>query len=240
MTLDLTVFDPYWLLIAKGLGVTVALSASALVVAIVLGVVVALARLSRFAGARWLALAYIETFRNTPFMIQLFLAFYVLPFFGLRLPAFAVGVVALSAYGAAYYAEIIRGAILSVPRGQMDSARSVGMSYTQAMRHVVFPQMLGYLIPPATNQTLLLIKESSITSTITITELTMAAQIIQGNTYSPVEVFLLISLLYWALCTSVARAGQRLELALQPYARGRGATRPAGGALDLKSLQIGR
>ena len=121
----------------------------------------------------------------------------------------------------------IRGAILSVPKGQLDSARAVGMSNMQAMRHVIFPQMLGYFLPPATNQAVLLVKESSVTSTITVVEMTMAAQIVQGNTFSPVEVFLVISVLYWTLCSSISRLGARLEIKLQPFARGRHASRPA-------------
>ena len=199
MTLDLASIAEYWPLFLKGFGVTIAISVLSLVLALVSGLVVA----------------------AIPFMIQLFLFFYVLPFYGVRLPAFTVGVIALSAHGCAYFAEIIRGAILSVPKGQLDSARAVGMSNMQAMRHVIFPQMLGYFIPPATNQAVLLVKESSVTSTITVVEMTMAAQIVQGNTFSPVEVFLVISVLYWTLCSSISRLGARLEIKLQPFARGR-------------------
>ena len=227
MKLDLASIAEYWPLFLKGFAVTIEISVLSLILALVSGLVVAAARQSRFRILVWLAIGYIELFRTIPFMIQLFLFFYVLPFYGVRLPAFAVGVIALSAHGCAYFAEIIRGAVQSVPKGQLDSARAVGMSNTQAMRHVIFPQMLGYFIPPATNQAVLLVKESSVTSTITVVEMTMAAQIVQGNTFSPIEVFLVISVLYWTLCSIISRLGARLEIKLQPFARGRHASRSA-------------
>jgi ABC-type amino acid transport system permease subunit len=144
-------------------------------------------------------------------MVVLFLIFYLLPAFGIRLPAFAVGVITLSLYSGAYFSEIMRSAILAVPKGQMESARATGMSPLQALRHVVAPQMMGYFLPPATNQAVLVVKESSILSTITVAELTMASEVIQSYTYSPIEVFVLISILYWLMCTSVTRIGRKLE-----------------------------
>ena len=224
MTMDLASIVEYWPLFLKGFGVTILISVSSLFLSLVSGLVVAAARQSRFSILVWLAIGYIELFRTIPFMIQLFLFFYVLPFYGVRLPAIVVGIIALSAHGCAYYAEIIRGAVQSVPKGQLDSARAAGMSYMQAMRHVIFPQMLGYFLPPATNQAVLLVKESSVTSTITVVEMTMAAQIVQGITFSPIEVFLVISILYWTLCSSISRLGARLEIKLQPFARRRNAS----------------
>ena len=196
MELDFAVLLEYRDILIKGFFLTIGVCAASLVLALVGGAVLALARLSRFPLLTWLALVYIEVFRNIPFMIQVFLFYYVLPFFGFRAPAYVVGIIALSSFASAYYAEIIRGAVLSVPSGQMESARAMGMSYTQAMRHVIFPQMMGYLIPPATNQSTSLVKESSILSTITVHELTMAAQVVQATTYSHIEVLVAISLTY--------------------------------------------
>lgn len=221
MKFDYAIVVTYWPIILKGVGLTLALSALAIVIAPVVGVGVALARISRSRVARALASAYIEIGRNLPFMVILFLFFFGLPAYGIRLPEFVVGLAALSLYAAAYFAEIIRGAILSVPKGQMESARAVGMSRLQALRHVVFPQMMGYFLPPATNQAIMVVKESSILSTITVTELTMAGQIIQGYTYSPIEVFAMISVAYWVICAAVTRSGVKLETALQPIRRRR-------------------
>ncbi len=221
MTFDSAVLLQFWPLILKGFGVTIALFALSTILALFLGGVVAMARQSRFRVLAWVAISYIELIRNIPFMIQLFLVFFVLPFYGLHMPAFVVGVIVLTIYGSAYFAEIVRGAILSVPKGQLESARAVGMSYRQAMRRIIFPQMLGYFIPPATNQAVMQVKESAITSAITVTEMTMAAQIIQGETYSPIEVFLVISVLYWLLCTGISRSAKWSESRLQPHVRRR-------------------
>ena len=217
MTFDVAILAEYWPVILRGLGLTIAASAIALVCALVVGLVVALLRMSRLRVVAILAATYIELGRNLPFMIIAFLIFYGLPRWGIRLPAFIVGVIALSLYAGAYFAEIIRAAIISVPKGQMESARAIGMSRTQGLRHVIFPQMMGYFLPPATNQAVMVVKESSILSTITVTELTMAGQIIQGYTYSPVEAFVTAAVLYWLICSGVSHLGSKLEIALQPY-----------------------
>lgn len=227
MTLDFSSVAHYWQVFAEGLSLTLAASLLALAMALSLGAILAVCRLSRgrlMAGA---ALAFIEVMRDLPFMVLAFLAFYLLPALEVRLPAFAVGVLALGFYEAAYFAEIIRGAILSVPKGQMDSARATGMSRIQAFRHVIFPQMMDYFLPPATNQAVMVVKDSSILSTITVAELTMSGRIVVTYTVAPVEVFLIVSVLYWILCSGISRIGARLERALQaPHRRPRGA--PAG------------
>lgn len=164
-----------------------------------------------------MALSEIE--RDLPFIVLLFLVFYLLPVLGVKLAPLVVGVITLSIYGAAYFAEIIRGAIQSVPKGQMEAARSTGMSRLQAFRHVIVPQMMSYFIPPATNQAILVVKESAVLSTITVAELTMAGQVVQGYTYSPIEVFALISVFYWILCTLFSRAGAWLESYVDPAHR---------------------
>jgi His/Glu/Gln/Arg/opine family amino acid ABC transporter permease subunit len=206
-------------LFVDGLLVTLWICSASLVLAGMLGAVVALARLSRFKILNWLAVAFIEVFRNVPFMIQVFLFYYALPFYGVRLPPDTVGVLALSVFASAYFAEIIRGAILAVPGGQMESARATGMSYLQAMRNIIFPQMVGYLIPSATNQTTSLVKESSVLSTITVAELTMAAQRIQLETYSFIEPLIVIAVVYWSCNTLLSWLALSLERWLQPSRR---------------------
>ena len=211
MPFDFSILTAFWPLFARGLFITIAASGLALVFSLLFAVVVVLARIARNRIASYAAIAFVEIMRDLPFMLVLFLIFYLLPAIGIRLPAFAIGVVTLSLYSAAYFSEIMRGAIQSVPRGQMDSARALGMSRIQALRYVIAPQMMGYFLPPATNQAVTVIKESSILSTITITELTMAGEVVQGYTYSPIEAFAVVSLLYWVMCTGVARIGRALE-----------------------------
>ncbi len=111
----------------------------------------------------------------------------------------------------AYYSEIVRAAILALPRGQFESARAIGMSPAQAMWNVVAPQILRTLIPPSTNMTLTMMKESAVLSSITVPELTYQSLVVQGNTFAPFEVFAAVTLIYWLISAVIAEASRRLE-----------------------------
>ncbi len=211
MGLDFSIFIDYGPRILLGFWLTIKIVVLAIAIGLPMGACLALARRSRLAVLRLAATAFIEVFRNTPFIIQVFLIYYVLPFYGLRLPAEQVGVLALAAFGSAYFAEVIRGGIEAMPAGQLESARAIGMTELQAMRYVVLPQALGVILPPLTNQMLSLIKESAILSTITVQEMTMTALRIQGETFRPFEAFIMIALLYWMLNEVVAIGMRRLE-----------------------------
>jgi len=211
MGLEFSIFVEYGPRILVGFWLTIKIVVLAIALGLPLGACLALARRSRLAVLRFAATAFIEVFRNTPFIIQVFLIYYVLPFYGLRLPAEQVGVLALAAFGSAYFAEVIRGGIEAMPAGQLESARAIGMTEMQAMRYVVIPQAVGVILPPLTNQMLSLIKESAILSTITVQEMTMTALRIQGETFRPFEAFIMIALLYWLLNEVVAIGMRRLE-----------------------------
>jgi len=211
MTLELSIFIDYGPRILLGFWLTIKIVVLAIALGLPMGVLLALLRRSRFSGLRWMAISFIEIFRNTPFIIQVFLIYYVLPFYGLRLPAEVVGVLALAAFGSAYFAEVIRAGIDAIPAGQLESARAIGMTDMQAMRNVILPQSLGIIIPPLTNQMLSLIKESAILSTITVQEMTMTAIRVQGETFRPFEAFIMIALLYWLLNELVAIGMRKLE-----------------------------
>ena len=134
-----------------------------------------------------------------------------MPFYGLRLSAEYVGIFALAAFGSAYFAEIIRAGIDAIPKGQLESARAIGMTDWQSMKNIILPQTVKIVIPPLTNQTLTLIKESAILSTITVHELTMTGLMVQGETFRPFEVFIMVALLYWALNETIASIMRRIE-----------------------------
>ena len=134
-----------------------------------------------------------------------------MPFYGLRLSAEYVGILALAAFGSAYFAEIIRAGIDAVPKGQLESARAIGMTDWQAMKNIILPQTISIVLPPLTNQTLTLIKESAVLSTITVHELTMTGLMVQGETFRPFEVFIMVALLYWALNETIATIMRKLE-----------------------------
>jgi His/Glu/Gln/Arg/opine family amino acid ABC transporter permease subunit len=233
---DLAVIVSNVPLILHGLLLTIVLSALSFVIGFVVAVAVALCRLSPSLWWRAPAVVFVEVIRDTPFLVQVYLIYFALPGLGISLPPLVVGVAALSLYGSAYMGESIRGAIQSVPRGQVDAGRSVGMSYALTMRRIVFPQMMGYLIPPLTNQLIGMVKDSSILSTITVAELTMSATIISGNTFVIVPAYGVVALLYWALTAVVAAGMSRLEHRAASYRRG--AVGAAGGGAEF-GLRLG-
>jgi len=187
-------------LLLEGFYMTIAISALAVPVSIMVGVVIVLMRISKIFALKSVAIVYIEIIRNTPFLIQIFLVFYALPFFGVRLSGIPTGILCLTIYGSAYFAEIFRGGIESVSRGQVDASKALGLPYMFYIRKVIFPQLLGYIIPPGTNIAITMVKESSLLSMITVAELTYMAHDLNGRTFSPVEVFASIAVLYWIIC----------------------------------------
>jgi polar amino acid transport system permease protein len=209
-------FDPallldYWPLLLQGAWLTVQISAAALIIGYAAGIAVAMIALMPGLLPRLVAGLYIETLRNIPFIILIFIVYYGLPFSGIRLPATIVGTLALALFASAYYAEIVRAAILALPRGQYESARAIGMSPAQAMRYVVAPQILRALVPPSTNMTLTMMKESAVLSSITVPELTYQSLVVQGNTFAPFEVFAAVASIYWLIAVVIAELSRRLE-----------------------------
>jgi polar amino acid transport system permease protein len=138
MSIDFSIFIEYLPYLLVGFWLTIKIVAGALLLGLPFGLVLALGRKSNFFIPRFAATSFIEIFRNTPFIIQVFLFYYVLPFYGIRFPAEYVGTVALAAFGSAYFAEVIRGGIDAIPKGQLESAKAIGMSDWQAMRNIIF------------------------------------------------------------------------------------------------------
>jgi len=209
-------FDPlllldYWQLLLQGAGLTIQVTICAFVIGYAVGIAVALIALLPALPARLLAGVYVEILRNIPFIIILFIVYYGLPFSGIRLPATIVGTIALALFASSYYAEIVRAAILALPRGQFESARAIGMSPSQAMWNVVAPQILRTLVPPSTNMTLTMMKESAVLSSVTVPELTYQSLVVQGNTFAPFEVFAAVASMYWLIAIVIAELSRRLE-----------------------------
>ena len=211
MSLDFSIFVEYGPRILIGFWLTIKIVLAAIVIGLPISLLLVFARRSRLKIISWIALSYIEIFRNTPFIIQVFLIYYVLPFYGLRLPAEQVGILALAAFGSAYFAEVIRGGIDAMPTGQLESARAIGMTEYQAMRYIVLPQAVGVILPALSNQMLSLVKESAILSTITVQEMTMTAIRVQGETFRPFEAFIMIAALYWTLNETIAYGLRKFE-----------------------------
>ncbi|WP_192255825.1 amino acid ABC transporter permease [Mesorhizobium caraganae] len=217
MQFDVAVILDNWQPLAVGFARTIGICTVSLPIGFILGVALALLRLHGGLVFATVAAAYVELLRNIPFLTQVFLLYFVLPEFGLRLSPLVVGFIALSAYASAYAAEIVRGAILSVPAGQTEAGYALGLGYATILRRILLPQVLGYILPTSTNLAIGLIKESAVLSVITVPELTYEAQDIIGRTFSPVEIFTIIALLYWGLTALVSTLTKWLEIHLQPY-----------------------
>ncbi len=219
MIFDFTIIVTYWPKIVEGLLLTLLICALALPIGFFLGLLVCLARMSKYHGLKNTALVFIEIIRNIPFLIQVFIVYYVLPFYDIRMEPLTAGVGCLSIYAGGYFSEIIRGAILSVPQSQSEAAQALGLPGGLIMRRIIFPQMLGYLIPPMTNMGMSLIKESSVLSIITLAELTYISQFVIGKAFAPVEMFTVIALIYWVITAIFAAGMQTLEKRFTRFAR---------------------
>lgn len=205
----------YFLWLVSGVETTLQLSALSIVLAFVLGLIVAVMRMSQAAPLRWAALGYLEFFRNTPLLIQIFFWY-----FGSYkvLPAgvndwlnhvnfeFAAAVIALTIYTSAFIAEDIRSGVRSIPREQMEAARSAGFSYFDAMRYVILPQAIRITIPPLIGQFLNLTKNSSLAMTIGVAELTYQARQIESYTFKGFEAFFAATVLYLILSLVITGA----------------------------------
>jgi polar amino acid transport system permease protein len=189
-----------WRELAHGALVTVEITIGAIVLGCLVGLAVGLGRLDPKRRVIYAACtAYVSFIRGTPLLVQLFIWFFGLPHFGINLPAFFCGVVGMGMYSGAYVSEIVRGAIQSIDRGQMEAARSLGMPYGTAMREIVIPQAVVRMIPPLGNEFIALIKNSSLVSLLTIADLMHEGQKIISVSYRSLEVYLAIALIYFVL-----------------------------------------
>ncbi|MFJ3046670.1 amino acid ABC transporter permease [Herbaspirillum chlorophenolicum] len=201
-----------WGDLARGALVTVEVTLVSLVLSCLLGTLIGLARVNpRRRLAYGAANTYVVFIRGTPLLVQLFILFYGLPYFGITLPAFECGVLGLGCYSAAYVSEIVRGAVISIDRGQMEAARSMGMSARMAMRLVVLPQAFVRMIPPLANEFIALTKNSALVSLVTIHDLMHEGQKIISVSYRSLEVYLAIALVYLVLTTGTALLLRQVE-----------------------------
>ncbi len=196
--------------LAWGLWLTLKLSALSLLFALVIGVVAGLGRVAANPAARALAATYVEAIRGTPLLVQIFI-FYFFVGTVLDLSAFTAGVAALAVFTGAYVAEIVRAGIEAVPRGQMEAARSLGLSYLQAMRHVILPQAFKKSLPALAGQFINLIKDSSLVSVMALTDLTKAGREVVSSTFSPFEVWFTVAAMYLLLTGALSLWVRRLE-----------------------------
>jgi polar amino acid transport system permease protein len=177
-----------------------------------LGLATGLLRLSRNLLITAPLIAYIEIFRCTPLLVQIVWFYYALPVvIGVDIPAYVAAALVLSLYTGAFYAEIVRGGVNSIERGQWDAARAIGMRRYQVMRHVILPQAIKRMIPPFMNQSILQLKNTSLVSTIAVADLLYNGTIITAATYRPLEVYTMVAVIYFLVLFPLTVAAQRFE-----------------------------
>ena len=180
--------------------ITISLALLAEVLGIVLGLGLSLLKISRSWLLRFPAQIYIDLFRGTPLLVQVIIIFFATPLVGIRITSlFFAGLIALSLNSSAYVAEIFRSGIQSIDKGQMEAGRASGLSYAQTMRHIIVPQAFRRVIPPLTNEFVMLIKDTSLISVIGLAELLRAARVIQAASFNATPLFA-AALIYLALC----------------------------------------
>lgn len=197
-------------LLAKGFLMTLRLSLAAIVCSLVFGVIVGVCRIAQEPVLRWTTGIYIELVRGTPLLVQIY-GIYFLVGSAFQMTKFVAGVTALTVFTSAYIAEMVRGGIESIDRGQMEAARTLGLSWRQSMMHVIMPQAMRRMIAPLTGQFISLIKDSSLVSVAAVTELTLAGKQIQGTYFLTMEVWITIAVLYLGMTIPLSFLSRYLE-----------------------------
>ena len=207
--IDIVVRNYHELLI--GAYITLQITAVSFILALLLGTIVGIAR-SRQGFLKRLFTPYVEIFRGTPLLVQLFFIYYALPSVGISLENFVTAYIGLGLCGGAYISEIIRGALYSVERGQEEAALSLGFSKIQAMIYIIFPQAIRVALPPLMNSFSAQLKDTSLVSVLAINELTRSGQMVYSRTFRPFEIYLVVAALYFIMTYSVSRLSRRLEV----------------------------
>lgn len=176
-----------------------------------LGFFSALARISKIKILRAIASVYISIFRGTPLLVQIFVIYYGLPQIDIAMSPISSSILALSLNAGSYLSESFRAAILAVDKGQMEAAVSMGMTYGQAMRRVILPQSIRIAIPTLSNTYIILIKDTSLVSVITVTELLQMSTLIIAKTFEPLTIYLVAAAIYWIVITFFTVVLDRLE-----------------------------
>lgn len=183
--------DAVWITLFLGLG--------SFALGCMLGLLIALARISSLRVLRWLAFAYVSIFRGTPLLIQLLLIYFGLPAYGIIIDPISASLLALTLFAAAYLSENFRSGILAVDRGQWEAAWSMGMPYAAVLRRIILPQALRVAVPPMGSRLVALMKDTSLASTVTVVELTRVADQVGASTFRYMEIFLIVGAIYWAI-----------------------------------------
>ena len=218
LLLDADILRSLW----RGTALTLTLTLLASIGGLLLGLLAAVAKASRLWPLRALAISYIEVFRGTPLLVQLFFLYFALPqLTHVTLPAFTVAVLGLSLFAGAYTAEIVRGSLNAIPVGQREASRALGLNAPQELFSVLLPQATRVALPALGNQFIGLLKDSSLVSVITVTELLLTTRGLVSVTYQPVPLYIAVGLIYFILSNVASRLFAALEYRFnRPYRSG--------------------
>ncbi|MGN7470881.1 amino acid ABC transporter permease [Brevibacillus sp. SAFN-007a] len=197
--IDFSILFEHWDMFLEGFWNTVQASLLALVGSLALGTLLAIFRISPIRLLNWIGTAYVEFVRNIPLILVVFLFFVGLPAIGIVLAPFVAGTLGLTVYTAAFIAETIRAGIQAIPKGQMEAARSSGLTYNQAMRYIILPQAIKVVIPPMGNQFINLVKNSSVLGVIAGLDLMYFGDLVSADTFVTFDVYIFVAVFYLIL-----------------------------------------
>ena len=199
------IVDSFGKILLPGLTMTIPLTAISFFFALIIALIVAMIQFAHVRVLRQVARFYVWVIRGTPLLVQLFVVFYGMPNIGILIDPFPAAVIVFSINEGAYMAEIIRAALESVPAGQMEAGRCVGMTYLQTMRRIILPQAMRTAFPSLSNSLISMIKDTSLAANITVTEMFMATQLIVARTYEPLALYIEVGLIYLLFCTVLTK-----------------------------------
>ncbi len=212
MNFDMNLVVNSFPLLLVGAGVTIQITVLSTAIGFVIGLIVGVARISHLRPLRLLAEVYVEFFRGTPLLVQIFLFYFALPVItGQRIDPFIAAISACGINSGAYVAEIFRAGIQSVDEGQMEAGRSLGMTWLQTMRYIIVPQAFKRVIPPLGNEFIAMLKDSSLVSVIGFEELTRRGQLIIAKTYGSFEIWMSVAVIYLVMTLTISRFVAYLE-----------------------------
>jgi His/Glu/Gln/Arg/opine family amino acid ABC transporter permease subunit len=211
MSIDWAVVQMAIPLLAEGTVMTLKIAALAAIFGLSGGILLGLVSVGGWTWARWLVRAYVDFIRGTPLLIQIFVVFFGLPLMGFRLGEFWAGVIALSLNCAGYIAEVVRGTVGGVEKGQTEAAKSIGMTQEKILLYVLLPQSIRPMMPALTNDMITLLKNTSLLSVISVYELTRSGQAIIASHFAPLEIFALLAIYYYAIISVLAYASRLIE-----------------------------
>ncbi len=209
--------DSFWKILLPGLTTTIPLTVIAFSIAMVIAIAMAMVQFANIQGLKQFSRFYIWVFRGTPLLVQLFVVFYGLPKLGLLIEPFPAAVLVFSLNEGAYCAEIVRAALESVPKGQLEAGYCTGMTYTQTMRRIILPQAMRTAFPSLANSVIAMVKDTSLAANITVTEMFMATQRINARVYEPLVLYIEVGVIYLIFSTVLTKLQAIGEKKLSGY-----------------------